>query len=112
MKKVSFILVVMVAIVACNKYNGSSYTPDCTTPATWSADVAPIIQSTCATGSGCHGAGSRKGPGALTSYAQVYNYRTSIRSAVASGSMPPGGGLSASQRNAVLCWIDNGASNN
>jgi hypothetical protein len=112
MKKLSLVLFGMAVLFACNKNSGSDYTPDCSTPKSWSADVSPIIMSTCTTGSGCHGSGSHQGPGALTSYSQVYNNRSSVRNAVASGTMPPGGGLSASQKNAILCWIDSGAPNN
>jgi hypothetical protein len=87
-------------------------TPDCSTPKSYSTDVGPIIQSYCASNSGCHATGSHEGPGALTSFQQVYNNRTSIRSSVANGSMPENTRLSAEQKNGILCWIDNGANNN
>jgi len=48
----------------------------------------------------------------LTTYQQVFNARTSVRSSVASGSMPKGSTLSDAQKNAILCWIDSGAPNN
>jgi hypothetical protein len=74
--------------------------------------VNAIIQTSCATGSGCHGSGSLNGPGPLLSYLQVFNARSAIRSAVSSGRMPPNGALSATQKNSIICWIDSGAPNN
>jgi hypothetical protein len=76
------------------------------------ADVNTIIQSSCTQNSGCHGSGSSRGPGALLTYTQIYNARTSIKSAVASGEMPQGGSLSSDEKNAIICWIENGAQEN
>jgi uncharacterized membrane protein len=76
------------------------------------ADVNTIIQSSCTQNSGCHGSGSTRGPGALLTYTQIYNARTSIKSAVASGAMPQGGSLSSDEKNAIICWIENGAQEN
>jgi hypothetical protein len=105
-------LLIVFILFACTKNTGVDYTPDCSSPKSYSADVSPIIQSYCATNSGCHATGSHEGPGALTGFEQVYNNRASIRSAVANGSMPENTRLSAEQKNAILCWIDNGANNN
>ncbi len=99
--------------VACTKDTQSNFTPDCSgTPKTFATDVNPIIQATCATNSGCHAAGSSRGPGALITYQQIYNNSAAIRRSVANGSMPENGSLSAAQKNAIICWIDNGAINN
>ena len=100
-----------VLLLSCGK-NKVNYTPDCSTPKFYAADVSPIILSYCATNSGCHASGSSNGPGALTIYAQVYNARSDIRKAVANGSMPQNGSLTNDQKNAILCWIDSGAPNN
>jgi hypothetical protein len=101
----------VVLLLACSK-GGVDYTADCSTTKSYTSDVSPIIQSSCATNSGCHASGSTNGPGALTTYAQVYNARAAIRTAVANGSMPQNGSLSNTQKNAIICWIDNGAANN
>ena len=113
MKKTIFIisLGLLLLIIACSKSSNAIAT-DCSTAKSYSTDVSPIIQSSCATNSGCHASGSSHGPGALTSYAQVFSARTSIRNAVASGTMPQNGNLSSTQRNTILCWIDSGAANN
>ncbi len=95
---------------SCKKEN---YTADCAgTTKSFATDVSPIIQSTCATSSGCHASGSNEGPGALLTYAQIVATKSSIKSSVQSGSMPQGRTLSAEQKNAIICWIDNGAPNN
>lgn len=112
MKKAIFIFAASLVLFACTKSSVSNYTPDCTTAKSWSTDVSPVIQASCATNSGCHATGSMEGPGALTTYQQVYNNRGSIRNAVVNGTMPKGSSLTAAQKNAIICWIDNGAANN
>ena len=77
----------------------------------FAADVNPIIQSTC-NRSGCHAAGSTNGPGPLTTYTEIYNARTRVRSVMSVGTMPPGGALTYAQRSYIICWIDSGAPNN
>ena len=102
---------IAVLLLACGK-GKVNYTPDCSTAKSYATDVSPIIQSNCATNSGCHASGSSQGPGALATYSQVYAAKTSIRTAVANGSMPQNSSLSNDQKNAILCWIDSGAANN
>ncbi len=86
---------------------------DCSTVTNkaFAADVNPIIQARCNV-PGCHATGSTNGPGQLTNYNDVFNARSTVRSAVASGRMPQGGSLSTAQKNSILCWIDGGAPNN
>lgn len=116
MKKHFFIIILVLGvIISCTKNNvANNNTNDnitCTGTKSFSSDVNPIIQSVCAV-SGCHNAGSTNGPGPLTTYQQVFNARTTIRSAVASGFMPQNTTLSTDQKTAIVCWIDNGATNN
>lgn len=111
MKKVIIILSAVVIIANACKKDSIDYTPDCTIAKTFSADASPVIQTYCAT-SGCHASGSSNGIGALTSYSEIYNARTSVRAAIADGSMPQSGSLTNAQKDAVLCWIDSGAPNN
>jgi len=98
-------------IHACSKK--PEFTPDCSGPAkSFANDVSPVFQTSCAINSGCHAAGSGNGPGPLLNYSQIFNARGGIRPEVASGHMPLNATLTASQKNAILCWIDNGAPNN
>ena len=78
---------------------------------TYASDVNPIVQASCAK-SGCHASGSTNGPGPLVTYAQVYASRNEIFSAVSSGSMPKDSRLSSNEKSIIMCWIENGASNN
>lgn len=112
---ITSILVSFVVIgIACSKGgSGGAGGLDCNTVANkaFAADVNPTIQSSCSL-IGCHEAGSINGPGQLTNYTEVFNARTTIRSAVSAGTMPKTGSISASQKNSILCWIDSGAPNN
>ena len=105
-----------VTFTSCSKSSTSTSGTsgvDCSTvTTTFSANVLPLVQTSCNTNSGCHATGSSRGPGALTTYQQIYNNRSSIRSSVSSGSMPQGSSLSSAQKNIIICWIDNGAANN
>lgn len=116
MKKITIVASFLITgiIVSCSKSGSSngSTTVDCSGSAkSYTSDVNPIIQSYCAV-SGCHAAGSSNGPGALTTYQQVFNNSTSIRNVVLNRTMPQGTSLSSAQINAIVCWIDNGATNN
>ena len=116
-KLVSMLVVVVCLLVACTKRHedtlGTGSSGNGSGPAnSFAVDVNPIIQSSCAANSGCHGSGSSAGPGPLLTYTQVFNARSSIRSAVLSGRMPPNGGLSVTQKNSIIFWIDSGAPNN
>jgi hypothetical protein len=111
------IAIVVVVITACSKGSGNSESvpapSSCTAEsAKFSTDVNPIIQSSCATGSGCHGNGSTNGPGPLTNFEQIKNAASSIKSAVVSKLMPLVGSLSNAQIQSISCWVDNGALNN
>ena len=127
MKKIISIAVVCFFLFSCSKSGstasegsggsgsggGSGGGTACSGPAkSFTTDVNPVIQRSCATNSDCHGAGSNNGPGPLLAFSQVFNARSSIRSEVSSGRMPLNGTLSATDKNAIICWIDNGALNN
>lgn len=100
-------------LASCSDSNTVSFVPDCSGVSfTFSTDVSPLISSSCAINSGCHGAGSTRGPGALITYQQIFNSRNGIKSSVASGRMPRNGSLTANEKNIIICWVDNGAQNN
>lgn len=103
----------IIGVCSCSKQERQDTTIDCSGPAkSFVTDVQPVIQSTCNDDSGCHGTGSTNGPGPLLNYSQVFNARSSIRSAIESGRMPLNGNLTAAQKKAIVCWIDGGAPNN
>jgi hypothetical protein len=112
MTKIFLIVIASTLLFACGK-NPETTSVDCSGPMkSFANNVQPVIQSSCATGSNCHETGSANGPGPLLNYTQLFNARSDIRSAVSSGHMPPNGTLSATEKSAIICWIDNGALNN
>lgn len=109
MKISRIILMSVLGIASCSE---ELFEPNCNgiSPA-FAADVQPIITSNCAT-SNCHNSGSSKGPGALTTYAQISNAKSRISQAIRDGSMPKQGSLTTNEKNQILCWIESGALNN
>jgi len=112
--KPMFIMVAsIIMICSCKKSINTDNSVHCGTAAmSFAADANPVIQASCAFDSDCHGSGSTSGPGSLLNYAQIFNARSDIRSAILSGSMPKNSSLTTSQKTAIICWIDNGAANN
>lgn len=124
MKLLSTIIILcsVLFIVACKKESGGGgttggggntpFTPNCNGASIqFTANVAPIISSTCAVSS-CHDATSSNGPGPLTTYAQISAAKVQIRAAIINGTMPKSGTISTAQKNSIICWIDAGAANN
>jgi hypothetical protein len=118
---------VIVLLIACSKSGNymttstnssgtstsNTTTIDCSGAAkSFSNDVAPIISASCATGSNCHASGSFNGPGELLNYTEIQRASALIRAAVLSGEMPKTGSLTTAQKNSIICWIDNGSTNN
>src|SRR5690349_3311618 len=120
MKSTIIVLIILIMCFAfgCSKQSGSvpgtpGNPPEQSPPgnncdgvnATFAADILPLIQTKCATSSGCHGNGSGNGPGALTAFTQIKNAASSIKSAVNSGRMPLNSSLSTLQLKQINCWI-------
>ncbi len=118
MKKFFFILTVIsvMIIVSCKKNSTTapvSTAIDCNgNAAKFSTDAAPVIASKCATNSGCHANGATNSGGVLTTYTLIVSKKSNIKTSVSNGSMPQGSTLSAAEKQAIVCWIDNGALNN
>jgi len=109
----SVVLLVFSVCMSCSSSSEEeSASIDCSGLAITYSEVSSIFQSSCAKNSNCHASGSNHGPGALVNYSQIYNARSEIKRAVSNGSMPRNGRLSSDDKNAILCWIENGASNN
>lgn len=105
MKKTLALFAFGIAMIAgCTKDdNGGStlYTPTCTGIAkSYATDVAPVISAYCA---GCHD---------FSTYTKVKAVTGDMRTQIVAGSMPKGTTLTTDQKNAIVCWIDNGAPNN
>jgi hypothetical protein len=124
MKKLITILILALFItgfiIGCSKDSGQQENSPPPPPvnickdvnAKFAADILPLIQTKCATSSGCHADGSINGPGALTNFNQIKNAASNIKTAVVSGRMPLGGSLSSGQIRQISCWVDNGVLDN
>jgi len=108
-----FAMFILILILnGCANEGGEETAIDCSgVSLSFTDEVFPVIQSSCVK-SGCHGAGSNNGPGELLTFSQISKAKSSIRSSVSSGEMPRDGRLSANEKNTILCWVENGASNN
>ena len=121
---ITLTIVIIGLAIACSKEtansNGGS-TPPGTPPggdpcegisAQFTENIAPIIQTKCATNGACHGAGSNNGPGALTGFQQIKDNASRIQNAVNSGRMPLNGSLTTTQLKQINCWVNSGSLNN
>jgi hypothetical protein len=107
------IVAAMCCMESCKKSADNNSSGNCDgTAKSFVVDVTPVMQASCAFDSDCHGSGSTSGPGPLLSYPEVFSARAIIRSAIVSGEMPKDGSITTSEKNAIICWIDNGALNN
>lgn len=98
-------ITLIILSLSCKKNStsntNSNYSPTCSGTKSYSVDVKPIIQASCV---GCH---SEYG-----NYTGVSNDVSKIRTSISNGSMPKNSTLSSSQKDAIMCWIDAGATNN
>lgn len=117
MKKIfyfSLLISVMLLLYACSKGGGSSSTTDPCAGLSFKflTEVQPIINTTCANSSNCHGSGSTNSGGPLTDYDKIFAKSSNIKFQIESGLMPKNGTLSATDKNKIICWINSGAPNN
>ena len=111
---ISGLILLTVIFYSCtNKKEFLSDTSSCSVVnAKYSTDVSIIIQTSCATNSSCHAAGSINGPGPLLNYTAVKNSASAIKTAVETGRMPRGSTLSNADINKIKCWVESGALDN
>lgn len=74
----------------------------------FSSSISAIIANNCAT-SGCHN-GSQSPD--LSSFNGIQANAAAIKTATANGNMPKNGSLSQAQKDAIACWVNDGAPNN
>lgn len=75
----------------------------------FSTSVKPIIANSCAV-TGCHDGSSAQAN--FTIFSNVQSRASSIKSRTQSGSMPKNGTLTQAEKDAIACWVDDGAKNN
>ncbi len=106
------VLLASMCLIQCTSSDSAEAVSCGGTTISFASEVKPIIDAKCATTTACHATGSKEGPGALTTYSQVFASRSQVSSSVSTGKMPQGSTLTADQKNKIVCWIQNGAANN
>jgi hypothetical protein len=117
MKKSIYILalslfVICIVVMACSKSDtattNTTTTNACNANTSFNATILPLFNTSCNV-SGCH-----DGPNAaqLNTFQVVHDNAAQIKASVSSGRMPRGSTLTTAQKNAIYCWIDNGAKDN
>ncbi len=71
--------------------------------------ILPLLKTNCVS---CHGPSRQNAGVRLDSYTAVKTNLTAATNAIASGIMPPTGGLSSAQRQLFQAWVNQGALNN
>jgi hypothetical protein len=108
MKKCYFIIL-SIAFFGCKKNSVSTADPiPCDPAISYSAKVKAIFVTNCSA-SGCHDGNNMA---SLAEYNTARDAAQQIKSAVNRGLMPLNGSLSATDKAAIICWIDSGSKNN
>ena len=106
------ILVALVAVsffmVQCTKSSSSDSSYTCLSDVSYSKTIKPILDLNC-NYAGCHDDVTIT---SLANYQFVHDGAAQIKISVLSGRMPKGKALATADKNALYCWIDNGAKNN
>lgn len=105
----SCLIIFILILPGCEK-SGLTNTDECSTVAAkFSADVWPIINTSCVK---CHGVNSTNSGGSLAEYNHIYLKRESIKFQIETNQMPKSTSLTIEQKNKITCWINSGAPNN
>jgi hypothetical protein len=107
MKAISF-LTIITLLAGCKKSEQVQSSTGCDAQISYSAKVKSIFVANC-TASGCHDGVDLP---SLAEYLTAKDASQQIKIAVKNGVMPRNGILSAPDKAAIICWIDNGAKNN
>lgn len=104
---VAFAMMAFALMAGCSKKSDTSNTA-CNPSTSYRSMIAPILAVNCNT-SGCHDNSTIT---ALDNYQTVHDGALQIRTSILAGRMPKNKTLSPADKNAIICWIDNGALNN
>jgi len=110
LSKIIFSLVFSILIIACSKNaaTNTNTTATCNPNTSYSATILPLFNTSCNT-NGCHDGNNAA---ALNNFLVIHDNAAQIRASVSTGRMPKDKPLSAIDKSAILCWIDNGSKNN
>ena len=95
---------------ACSKSSDNTNTvpTTCNPNTSFSQTVLPILNTNCNL-SGCH---DPNNAAELNNFTVVHDNAAQIKASVVAGRMPKGRSFNATDKAALICWIDNGAKNN
>lgn len=96
----------IVLLYSYSKENANSFT--CAESISYAKSIQPIFVKNC-TKSGCHDGGDMP---SLAEYITAKDASAQIQNAINKNLMPPTDSLSASDKEAIGCWITNGCRNN
>jgi hypothetical protein len=115
--KLIIMSMLITVVFACKKEEETNYADEatCTSTPTYTVDIAPILNASCA-GSGCHNASSKRAGIDLSTYAAAKNEFMKNNTALASihhasgvKAMPQGQSkLADATINKLDCWVKNG----
>jgi hypothetical protein len=105
MKKISLIFFLLL-LFGCTKNDTSVTTCDSTI--SYKTTVKQIFVASCSY-SGCHDGNNLP---SLADYLTAHDAANQIKTAVINGVMPKNATLAATDKAAIICWINNGAQNN
>ena len=110
--KKSFLLLIFIGIIffhfECTNKAISTPVSVCDPTISFSKSIKPILDANCNM-IGCH---DDQVITALNSFQIVHDGAAQIKLSIQTGKMPKNRILSSSEKNAIYCWIDNGAKNN
>jgi hypothetical protein len=107
MKKIAAAIIAL-SLFSCKKTPVADPAIPCDAAISYSGTVKNIFISHCAI-SGCHD-GSNSAY--LGDYTTARDASAQIKNSVSRGIMPPANNLSATDKTAIICWIDSGTKNN
>ncbi|OYY23237.1 MAG: hypothetical protein B7Y15_10510 [Bacteroidetes bacterium 24-39-8] len=104
---VSCLLISILAVISCSKNDGTSNIT-CDPATSFANTVKPILDKSCNM-NGCH---DDIVITALNNFQTVHDGANQIKISIQSGRMPKSNSLTTAEKNAIYCWVDNGAKNN
>lgn len=102
------ILSILALGCGCSKSSTDNSVSTCDQNISYNKKIKHLFSTNCNT-SGCH---DDVVITSLSNYQTVHDGAVQIKNSILSGRMPKNKTLSAIDKNAIICWIDNGAKNN
>jgi len=102
------IIIVSTHLFCTNKSIDGTLSSTCNPAISFSKSIKPILDANCNM-VGCH---DDQVITSLKDYQTVHDGAAQIKSSIMTGKMPKNRTMSTADKNAIYCWVDNGAKNN